>query len=116
MSIAEETVTRETAVNSIVAVHAGNDGGIVSAHLIGTDEPVCWGEDEVVLMFVNRDAVAHGIEPLAFPARPERGQPVESVIFDVTPDEYAAIVEGKLPLRDGWTIEREVPIDFNETA
>ncbi|HET9956156.1 MAG TPA: hypothetical protein VFQ61_16730 [Polyangiaceae bacterium] len=61
------------------------------------------GGEPIKLLEVNSAAVASGIWPIAFTPDPP-DIPYGSVVVEVTPDEYAAIVTDRLTLPPGWTL------------
>lgn len=73
--------------------------------LLGPDEA-----DErtpIKLLEVNTATAASGVWPIAFTPDPP-DIPYGSVVIEVTPDEYDAIVNHRLPLPRGWTVGAEL--------
>ncbi len=65
------------------------------------------GREPIKLLEVNTAAVASGIWPIAFsPDPPEI--PYGSVVVEVSPDEYEAIVRKQLSLPSGWDLGPEL--------
>jgi hypothetical protein len=52
--------------------------------------------DPIKLLEVVEGTLERGIEPIAFPSDPARGFEYPSVIVEVSPREYEAILDGKL--------------------
>ena len=65
-------------------------------------------DDPIKLLEVVEGTTERGIEPIAFTADPARGIEYPSIIVEISPTEYEAIVpDGKLGY-DGWTVGREL--------
>ncbi len=63
--------------------------------------------EPVKLLEVNPATPASGIFPIAFsPAPPE--VPFASIVVEVTENEYSLIIQGALPLPDGWRLGDEL--------
>lgn len=60
--------------------------------------------EPIKLLEVNAATPPSGVVPIAFAPDPP-DIPYPSIVIEVTPDEYAQIVDGKLMLPKGWTIE-----------
>jgi hypothetical protein len=65
------------------------------------------GREPIKLLEVNTAATASGIWPIAFSPDPPR-IPYGSVVVEVSPDEYEAIVSNRLPLPSGWELGPEL--------
>jgi len=89
----------------LAALHASHDADIVRVFRINssreeaTDEPV-------KLLEVNQDTAALGIMPVML--GPTDDVPYPVVIVQVTPTEYALILENKLSLPKNWVIGDEL--------
>jgi len=72
---------------------------------VDEDDP----DEPIKLLEVMEGTLERGIEPIGFVADPTHGIEYPVVIVDISPNEYVAIREGKLPLNNkGWTIGREL--------
>lgn len=68
------------------------------------------GDDEIRLLEVSASApTTNEVLPFRFDARPELGVPYRSVVVIVSPEEWAAIEQGHLPLPHGWANARPLP-------
>jgi hypothetical protein len=73
--------------------------------LVGPNEAD--GREPIKLLEVNTAATPSGIWPIAFSPDPPT-IPYGSVVVEVSPDEYEAIVSRRLPLPAGWALGDEL--------
>jgi hypothetical protein len=66
-------------------------------------------DDPIKLLEVVEGTIERGIEPVAFTSDPAHGIEYPSIIVEVSPTEYEAILDGKLGLGNpDWTLGREL--------
>jgi len=65
--------------------------------------------EPIMLLEVNADTIATGIQPLHFGPAPAHGITCSSVIIEVTPDEFRQIQDRTLRLPSGWELGEELP-------
>ena len=60
--------------------------------------------EPVKLLEVNPNTIAVGVQPIYFAADAAAGIRFPSVVIEVTPEEYQQILDGHLPLPQGWAL------------
>jgi hypothetical protein len=86
----------------LAAAHREAEPGIVRiVRLLSVREAEA--REPVKLLEVNPATSPSGVLPIAFAPDPP-GVPFPSVVVEVTPDEFARIVDGQLPLPNHWTL------------
>lgn len=72
---------------------------------VNEDDP----KDPIKLLEVVEGTIERGIEPIAFGAEPEYGIQYPSVIVEISPREYEALLTGKLDFGiRGWALGTEL--------
>jgi hypothetical protein len=65
--------------------------------------------EPIKLLEVNENTIPSGIMPIQFGPAPASGVHFDSIILEVTPDEFQKIHRGELILPNGWTIGEQIP-------
>lgn len=95
-------LNKENIAQTLATAHRGVEPTITRiVRIIGPNETD--GGEPIKLLEVNSATVASGIWPIAFTPDPP-DIPCGSVVVEVTPEEYAAIVANRLTLPSGWTL------------
>jgi hypothetical protein len=95
-------LSKEEIARQLAAAHVEADPAIVRViRLVSPLESE--SREPVKLLEVNPETPKVGVMPIAFGASPPEF-PFPSVVVEVTPEEYASIMQGALELPSEWTL------------
>ena len=102
--------TKDDEARRLAEVHYEVEPGMTHIfRIIGIDEAEVCPEEPIKLLEVNENTVPVGIMPLGFAPVPEHGIHHQSIIVEISPDEYEKIRSNELDLPRGWTIGNLYP-------
>lgn len=95
---------KDVVAQSLARFHYSTQPEITEIFRLNAPHSEEWLAEPIKLLEVNPDTVPTGIMPLTFPPIPASGC-YPSVVVEVTPDEFAKVRSGELPLPNGWKID-----------
>ncbi len=103
-------MTKLETAKSMAQAHKDFEPNLTNVYLV---EPIAESDPEepVKLLEVVDGTIERGIEPLTFAADPAHGREYVSVIIEVSPREFEAVLSGKLTFpRPSWKLGQELAL------
>jgi hypothetical protein len=95
--------SKDNVAMDLAQAHVSAEPGIKSVYRLLSPNEDDEGEP-IKLLEVNENTVEQGIEPIRFGPDPASDMHFASVVVDVSPREFALILQGKLALPHGWRL------------
>jgi hypothetical protein len=101
--------SKEQAIRTRANGHYTTESELESVHRLYAEQREEDPQELIKLLEVSPSTIGVGIEPLYFSAHPSSGIPYPIIIVEVTPDEFAQIRSGELPLPHDWRLGSSFP-------